>query len=80
VHFEVPAGAAIPRPGDVVTVTVSQAAPYHLVADALEGSRYELRRTRGGDAHDRRQAESCGAPVPGSGKVSLGISVRTREL
>ena len=80
VHFEVPASAEIPRPGDIVTVTVSQAAPYHLVADATEGSKYELRRTRGGDAFDRRQAESCGAPVPGSGKVSLGISVRTREL
>lgn len=80
VHFEVPAGAQVPRPGDIVTVTVSQAAPYHLVADAVEGSSYVLRRTSGGDAHDRRQAESCGAPVPGSGKVSLGISVRTREL
>lgn len=80
VHFEVPQGEPAPRPGDVVTVTVSQAAPYHLVADDLPGSTYELRRTRGGDAHDRRQAESCGAPVPGSGKVSLGLSVRTREL
>ena len=80
VHFDVPAGADTPRPGDVVTVTVSQAAPYHLVAEALAGSKYALRRTRGGDAFDRRQAESCGVPTPGSGKVSLGISVRTREL
>jgi len=80
VHFEIPQGQPAPRPGDVVTVTISQAAPYHLVADDLAGSTYELRRTRGGDAYDRRQAESCGAPVPGSGKVSLGISVRTREL
>jgi tRNA-2-methylthio-N6-dimethylallyladenosine synthase len=80
VHFEIPLGADTPRPGDVVTVTVSQAAPYHLVAEAVSGSRYVLRRTRGGDASDRRQAESCGVPAPGSGKVSLGISVRTREL
>lgn len=80
VHFEVPQGEPAPRPGDVVTVTISQAAPYHLVADDLPGSTYELRRTRGGDAHDRRQAESCGTQVPGSGKVSLGLSVRTREL
>lgn len=80
VHFEVPQGETAPRPGDMVTVTISQAAPYHLVADDLPGSTYELRRTRGGDAHDRRQAESCGVPVPGSGKVSLGISVRNREL
>lgn len=80
VHFEVPQGAETPRPGDLVTVTVTQAAPYHLVADASEGSKYQLRRTRGGDAHDRRQAESCGAPVPGSGKVALGIPVRTSRV
>lgn len=80
VHFEIPEGAEVPRPGDAVTVTISQAAPYHLVADALPGSSYSLRRTRGGDAFDRRQAESCGTPVSGSGKVSLGISVRTRGL
>ena len=80
VHFEIPLGADTPRPGDVVTVTVSQAAPYHLVAEAVPGSKYVLRRTRGGDAYDRRQAESCGVPTVGTGKVSLGISVRTREL
>ncbi len=77
VHFEVPVGAETPRPGDLVTVTVTQAAPYHLVADAAPGNTYQLRRTRGGDAHDRRALESCGAPVPGSVKVSLGIPVRT---
>ncbi len=77
VHFEVPVGAEVPRPGDLVTVTITQAAPYHLVADAAPGNSYAVRRTRGGDAHDRRQLESCGAPVPGSGKVSLGIPVRT---
>ena len=80
VHFEVPEGSDAPRPGDVVVVTVSQAAPYHLVAEASSDSKFVLRRTRGGDAFDRRQAESCGVPTPGSGKVSLGISVRTREL
>lgn len=76
VHFEVPVGAEVPRPGDLVTVTITQAAPYHLVADAAPGNSYAVRRTRGGDAHDRRQLESCGAPVPGSGKVALGIPVR----
>jgi tRNA-2-methylthio-N6-dimethylallyladenosine synthase len=80
VHFEVPEGSDAPRPGDVVVVTVSQSAPYHLVAEASADSKFVLRRTRGGDAFDRRQAESCGVPTPGSGKVSLGISVRTREL
>src|SRR5690606_25013204 len=30
VHFEVPEGSEIPRPGDVVTVTITHAAPSHL--------------------------------------------------
>ena len=81
VHFEIPEGAQTPRPGDVVKVTVSRAAPYFLVADAVAGSKYELRRTAGGDAWDRSQLESCGAPVPGDGKVTLGLPIRSkREL
>ena len=81
VHFEIPEGAETPRPGDVVKVTVSRAAPYFLVADAVAGSKYELRRTAGGDAWDRSQLESCGAPVPGDGKVTLGLPIRSkREL
>jgi tRNA-2-methylthio-N6-dimethylallyladenosine synthase len=58
VHFEIPSGADVPRPGDVVTVTITQAAPFHLLADAG----YVLRRTRAGDAWDRAQAESCAVP------------------
>ena len=81
VHFEIPEGAETPRPGDVVNVTVSRAAPYFLVADAVAGSKYELRRTAGGDAWDRSQLESCGAPAPGDGKVTLGLPIRSkREL
>jgi len=79
VHFEIPEGAETPRPGDVVTVTVSRAAPYFLVADSLSGSKYELRRTAGGDAWDRSQLESCGAPEPGDGKVKLGLPIRTKR-
>jgi tRNA-2-methylthio-N6-dimethylallyladenosine synthase len=67
VHFEVPDGAEVPRPGDIATVTITQAAPFHLLAD--EG--YVLRRTRAGDAWDRSQAESCGVPTSG-GAVNLG--------
>jgi tRNA-2-methylthio-N6-dimethylallyladenosine synthase len=73
VHFDV-ADAERPRPGDIVTVEVLQAAPYHLVA----AEPLSLRRTRAGDAHDRAQAESCGAPAPAAlsgGKISLGIPV-----
>ena len=81
VHFEIPEGAETPRPGDVVTVTVSRAAPYFLVADSVAGSKYELRRTAGGDAWDRSQLESCGAPELGGSKVTLGLPIRAkREL
>ncbi|MFF0943144.1 tRNA (N6-isopentenyl adenosine(37)-C2)-methylthiotransferase MiaB [Kocuria sp. CPCC 205300] len=77
VHFSVPEGAELPRPGDFVTVTVTEAASYHLIADPREARDYELRRSRAGDAWDRRQAESCGAPTApdgaGARPVSLGM-------
>lgn len=66
VHFSVPVGAPAPRPGDLVTVTITEAAAFHLVADPTAGD-YALRRSRAGDAWDRSQADSCGAPVPGPG-------------
>ena len=41
----------LPRPGDLVTVEVTHAAPHHLVADsALTGGDFRVRRTRAGDA------------------------------
>jgi tRNA-2-methylthio-N6-dimethylallyladenosine synthase len=46
VHFAV--GAADIRPGDIVTTTVTRAAPHFLVADVPVLSH---RRTRAGDAH-----------------------------
>ena len=64
VHFEVPAGSDLPRPGDVVSVVVTHAAPFHLLADAPDGAPLRIRRTRAGDAWDRTQAESCGIPAP----------------
>ena len=33
VHFSVPEGADVPRPGDMVTVRISHGAPHHLIAD-----------------------------------------------
>lgn len=74
VHFEVPQGSETPRPGDLVTVQISRAAPYFLIADSFEGSKYQLRRTAGGDASDRAAAESCS-----TGKVNLGIPIRARR-
>src|SRR6185436_5485488 len=42
VHFAVPEGAEAPRPGDVVEVSVTRAAPHHLVADSgLEGGLFK---------------------------------------
>ena len=69
VHFSVPEGGDIPRPGDMVTVEVTYGAPHHLVADSgIQGGPYAVRRTRGGDAWEALQ------DTPGSGRpaVSLG--------
>ena len=54
VHFE-PAGTV--RPGDLVTVVVTKAAPHHLVSDTPVQS---VRRTRSGDAWEAR----LGVPQP----------------
>lgn len=79
IHFSVPDGAEVPRPGDVVTVPVTGAAAFHLVSDPA-AAEYAVRRTRSGEAWDRSQAESCGVPVGGAssagaagGPVSLGM-------
>ncbi len=77
VHFSVPEAAEQPRPGDLVTVTITEAAAFHLVADPATAADYQLRRSRAGDAWDRSQAESCGAgtaPAAANGNgVSLGM-------
>ncbi|GAB2521907.1 tRNA (N6-isopentenyl adenosine(37)-C2)-methylthiotransferase MiaB [Paramicrobacterium agarici] len=76
VHFQVPEGSDVPRPGDMVTVTVTNAAPFHLLADSTDGAPLRIRRTRAGDAWERDQADSCGVPAHGSGtagSVSLGM-------
>ena len=77
VHFEVTPGSELPRPGDVVTVSITHAAPFHLLADDPSGRPLRIRRTRGGDAWDRSQAESCAVPAPaadgGPRAVSLGL-------
>ncbi|MDO7881718.1 tRNA (N6-isopentenyl adenosine(37)-C2)-methylthiotransferase MiaB [Antiquaquibacter soli] len=77
VHFDVPEGSAVPRPGDMVTVEITRAAPYYLIA--AEQGPLEIRRTRSGDAWDRAEAESCAVPAPagasaaGAARVSLGL-------
>lgn len=70
VHFDVPEGSEIPRPGDLVKVTITEAASFHLVADSTDGQPLKLRRTRAGDAWDRAEAESCGVPSAATGSGS----------
>ncbi|MGN6750922.1 MAG: tRNA (N6-isopentenyl adenosine(37)-C2)-methylthiotransferase MiaB [Intrasporangium sp.] len=71
VHFAVPEGAEVPRPGDLVTVGVTYGAPHHLVADsALEGGPYAVRRSTGGDAWAALQDAPSGSGKPA---VSLGM-------
>ena len=87
VHFDVPSDSPKPRPGDMVMVTVTQAAPFHLIADSSEGAPLRIRRTAAGDAWDRAQSESCAVPTPvgvpargGTAPVSLGLpSLRRRS-
>ena len=66
VHFSVDGGEE-PRPGDTVTVGVTYAAPYYLVADS--GVR-DLRRTRAGDAWAARNGQPVQQDEP---KVLLGM-------
>ncbi len=96
VHLALPVGLAAdgaPRPGDLVTVTVTRAAPHYLVADSAlvaEGT-FGVRRTRAGDAWSARQsgdahdhgsggADSCGTPAAGgSAPVLLGLPTLARR-
>jgi tRNA-2-methylthio-N6-dimethylallyladenosine synthase len=80
----VPAG--VPRPGDMVTVTVTKAAPHHLIADPAGARPLVVRRTRSGDAWAAREKarlggaedeHSHGTPAP-SGPVSLGLPTLRR--
>lgn len=77
VHIEVPPHSDTPRPGDVVSVVVSEAKPFHLIADSIDGSPLAIRRTRAGDAWDRAEAASCAVPSPSGattpGPVALGL-------
>jgi tRNA-2-methylthio-N6-dimethylallyladenosine synthase len=70
VHFN-PAGCDI-RPGDVVTTTVTGAAPHHLIAD---GELHTHRRTRAGDAHaaGRKPRTGVGAGRPATFSIGLGM-------
>lgn len=77
VHVALPEGIQVddvPRPGDMVRATITYGAPHHLIADsALEGGLFEIRRTRAGDAWEKRQNK---ADEPADNRVGLGINLR----
>jgi tRNA-2-methylthio-N6-dimethylallyladenosine synthase len=86
VHFTVPEGAPVPRPGDMVTVDVTYAAPHHVVADSgIAGGTYAVRATRAGDVWEQVETgqhshddggcgDACGTgSTAASGPVALGI-------
>lgn len=77
----------VPRPGDMVTVEVTRAAPHFLVADsALDGGAFRVRRTRSGDAWAAREAARLGGGeehghghgAAPSGPVTLGMPTLRR--
>jgi tRNA-2-methylthio-N6-dimethylallyladenosine synthase len=72
VHFEIPEGEQLPRPGDMVTVTVTEAKPYFLLADQPAAG-YSLRRTSAGDAFEAMEAASCSTDVSATKGVNLGL-------
>jgi tRNA-2-methylthio-N6-dimethylallyladenosine synthase len=77
----------LPRPGDMVTVTVTKAAPHHLLADSPLTDGLPVRRTRSGDAWAAREKarlgggedeHSHGTSAAASGPVSLGLPTLRR--
>ncbi len=76
VHFSVPAGSDVPRPGDVVTVEVTRAAPHFLIADSDQPPPSRPPAAGGGGAGARAAAGGAPPPTaPGEGPkpVSLGL-------
>ncbi len=58
------------RPGDLVTVGITYAAPHHLVAD---GPVRAVRRTRSGDAWEQRQGRTTTPAAVGLGIPTVGV-------
>ncbi|WP_439644638.1 tRNA (N6-isopentenyl adenosine(37)-C2)-methylthiotransferase MiaB [Gordonia soli] len=69
VHFASGGQTASIRPGDVVTTTITGAAPHHLIADAGVAGH---RRTRAGDAHQQQRTPTTAPVGVGLGMPSIG--------
>ena len=69
VHFA-PGGQQV-RPGDIVTTTITGAAPHYLIAD---GEVITYRRTRAGDAHaDGKRPSGVGLGMPAIGQPAAAV-------
>ncbi len=78
VHIDWDSLSEPPRPGDLVSVTVTQAKPYFLIAEAREHT--QVIRTRAGDAFEASLAASCDVPVSPSqtkGAINLSVAVKS---
>jgi tRNA-2-methylthio-N6-dimethylallyladenosine synthase len=67
-----PSGADAPRPGDIVTVTVTRGAPHYLLSDAAP---LAVRRTRAGDAWQAAATAPADAPLPASPAATNAVPV-----
>jgi tRNA-2-methylthio-N6-dimethylallyladenosine synthase len=72
VHFETPIDQKPPRPGDLVTVSVTDAKPYFLFADQPAAG-FSVRPTRAGDAFDKLDGASCETDTSTPASVNLGL-------
>jgi tRNA-2-methylthio-N6-dimethylallyladenosine synthase len=68
--------SAAPRPGDVVTVTVTHAAPHYLLSDNAPLS---IRRTRAGDAWEASTAAPPTPPPAGAAAVPVLLGMPARH-
>ena len=77
-HFELPSGEVEPRPGDLVTVQVTDAKPYFLLADQPVAG-YKMVPTRAGDAYDALEAASCAVESVSTKGVNMGLPTLKRK-
>lgn len=78
VHIDWESDTQPPRPGDLVSVLVTQAKPYFLIAETSDQPK--IVRTRAGDAYDALEASSCDVPLlPMQNKASINLSVSVKN-
>lgn len=81
VHFTTPQNQPQAKPGDIVTTTVTAAAPHFLIADATTQQNYKTRHTPATKAWERSQTETCTPQTPQNNTpINLGLpTIRTHN-